>query len=145
MLATLYSDDTESAKNGGELGFVNRGDLVPSFERAAFRLKEGEISEVVESRYGFHLIQLIKRRGNQINVRHILLKNKVTSTALFNAKTKIDNIKQEIISGKKIELLDSIDGDSFKTLTWLIQGAGSVTIEVGAAHTGKDSTSINLK
>ena len=100
MLATLYSDDTESAKNGGELGFVNRGELVPSFERAAFRLKEGEISEVVESRYGFHLIQLIKRRGNQINVRHILLKNKVTSTALFNAKTKIDNIKQEIISGK---------------------------------------------
>ena len=100
MLATLYSDDTESAKNGGELGFVNRGELVPSFERAAFRLKEGEISEVVESRYGFHLIQLIKRRGNQINVRHILLKNKVTSTALFNAKTKSDNIKQEIISGK---------------------------------------------
>ena len=100
MLATLYSDDTESAKNGGELGYVNRGELVPSFERAAFRLKEGEISEVVESRYGFHLIQLIKRRGNQINVRHILLKNKVTSTALFNAKTKIDNIKQEISSGK---------------------------------------------
>ena len=100
MLATLYSDDPESAKNGGELGFVNRGELVPEFERAAFRLKEGEISEVVESKFGFHLIQLIKRRGNQINVRHILLKNKVSSTELYNAKVKIEKIEKEIKNGE---------------------------------------------
>ena len=100
MLATLYSDDPESAKNGGELGFVNRGELVPEFERAAFRLKEGEISEVVESKFGFHLIQLIKRRGNQINVRHILLKNKVSSTELYNAKLKIEKIEKEIKNGE---------------------------------------------
>jgi peptidyl-prolyl cis-trans isomerase SurA len=96
MLATLYSDDPGSASKGGELGFVNRGDLVPEFERAAFRLKEGEISEVVESQFGFHIVQLIQRRGEQINVRHILLKSKVSSTALHNAKLKIEEVEKEI-------------------------------------------------
>ena len=96
MLATLYSDDVGSASKGGELGFVNRGDLVPEFERAAFKLKAGEISEVVESQYGYHIIQLIERRGEQINVRHILLKLKVSSTQLYKAKLKIDKISEEI-------------------------------------------------
>ena len=99
MLATLYSDDPGSAAKGGELGFVNRGDLVPEFERAAFRLKEGEISEVVESQFGFHIVQLIERRGEQINVRHILLKTKVSSTALYNAKLKIEGIEKDLASG----------------------------------------------
>ena len=99
MLATLYSDDPGSATRGGELGFVNRGDLVPEFERAAFRLKEGEISEVIESQFGFHIIQLIERRGEQINVRHILLKTKVTSTALYKAKLKIEEIEKELKEG----------------------------------------------
>ena len=96
MLATLYSDDPGSAAKGGELGFVNRGDLVPEFERAAFRLNKGEISEVVESKYGYHIVQLIDRRGEQINVRHILIKTKVTATALYAAKSKIDSIAKEI-------------------------------------------------
>jgi peptidyl-prolyl cis-trans isomerase SurA len=96
MLATLYSDDPGSAVKGGELGFVNRGDLVPEFERAAFRLKEGEISKVVESQFGYHIVQLIERRGEQINVRHILIKTKVTATALHAAKLKMDNIAKEI-------------------------------------------------
>jgi peptidyl-prolyl cis-trans isomerase SurA len=99
MLATLYSDDLGSATRGGELGFVNRGDLVPEFERAAFRLKKGEISEVVESQFGFHIVQLIERRGEQINVRHILLKNKVSSTALYNAKLKIEKVEKELKAG----------------------------------------------
>ena len=96
MLATLYSDDPGSAAKGGELGFVNRGDLVPEFERAAFRLKEGEISEIVESQFGYHIVQLIERRGEQINVRHILIKTKVTATALHAAKLKMDSIAKEI-------------------------------------------------
>ena len=100
MLATLYSDDLGSSTEGGELGFLNRGDLVPEFERAAFRLKAGEISEVVESQFGFHIIQFIERRGEQINVRHILLKNKVSSTALYNAQLKIKSIEQEIKKGE---------------------------------------------
>ena len=60
MLATLYSDDPGSASNGGELGFVNRGDLVPEFERAAFRLKKDEISEEIETQFGFHIVKLIE-------------------------------------------------------------------------------------
>jgi len=99
MLATLYSDDPGSATKGGELGFVNRGDLVPEFERAAFRLKEGEISEVVESQFGYHIVQLIERRGEQINVRHILVKTKVNATALQGAKLKMDSIANQISTG----------------------------------------------
>ena len=99
MLATLYSDDPGSATRGGELGFVNRGDLVPEFEREAFLFKEGEISEVVESQLGFHIVQLIERRGEQINVRHILLKSKVSSTALYNAKLKIEEVEKELKAG----------------------------------------------
>jgi peptidyl-prolyl cis-trans isomerase SurA len=99
MLATLYSDDPGSATKGGELGFVNRGDLVPEFERAAFRLKEGEISEVVESQFGYHIVQLIERRGEQINVRHILIKTKVNATALHAAKQKMDDIAKQISEG----------------------------------------------
>ena len=99
VLATLYSDDPGSATRGGELGFVNRGDLVPEFERAAFRLKEGEISEVVASEFGFHIVQLIERRGEQINVRHILIKAKANATASRNAQLKADTIIKEINSG----------------------------------------------
>ena len=99
MLATLYSDDPVSASKGGELGFMNRGDLVPEFERAAFRLRQGEISEVIESKFGFHIIQLIERRGDQINVRHILLRPKVSATSLNDAKVKIEKIADEIKSG----------------------------------------------
>lgn len=99
MLAALYSDDEASSSKGGDLGFVNRGELVPEFERAAFRLKEGEISEVVESQFGLHIIQMIERRGDLINVRHILLRNRVSSTALYNAKIKIENIEKDIKSG----------------------------------------------
>jgi len=99
MLATLYSDDPGSASKGGELGFVNRGDLVPEFERAAFRLKKGEISEVIESQFGYHIVQLIERRGEQINARHILIKTKVNATALRAAKLKMDSIANQTSAG----------------------------------------------
>ena len=98
VLATLYSDDPGSASNGGELGFMSRGDLVPEFERAAFKLKKDEISEVVQSKFGFHIIQMIERRGEQINVRHILLKPKFSSSSLKSASDKITSIKLEIDS-----------------------------------------------
>ena len=98
VLATLYSDDPGSASSGGELGFMSRGDLVPEFERAAFKLKKDEISEVVQSKFGFHIIQMIERRGEQINVRHILLKPKFSSSSLKSASDKITSIKLEIDS-----------------------------------------------
>jgi peptidyl-prolyl cis-trans isomerase SurA len=98
-LAILYSQDG-SAKNGGELGFTNRGELVPEFEAAAFKLKAGEVSGIVETKFGFHIIQLIERRGDQINVRHILLKPKVSDNDIRKAGTMMDSIADLINNGK---------------------------------------------
>lgn len=98
-LAVLYSQDG-SAKNSGELGFTNRGDLVPEFEAAAFKLKPGEVSPVVETKFGFHIIQMIERRGDQINVRHILLKPKVTDEEVRKIGLIMDSIAGLIKSGK---------------------------------------------
>ncbi len=100
VLATLYSDDPSSAKNGGELGFVGRGDLVPAFEAAAYKLKGDELSDIIKSEFGYHIIQLIERRGEQINVRHILLKPKVSSTQLMELKSEIEDIAKQISDGK---------------------------------------------
>lgn len=91
-LALLYSEDPGSAKKGGELGFHGRGEFAPEFEAAAFALKDGEISEVVETEYGFHIIQLIERRDDNVNVRHILLTVKVSPEALQQAYDELDSI-----------------------------------------------------
>lgn len=95
-LAVLYSEDPGSARKGGELGFYGRGELYPEFEAVAFRLKDGEISEIVETEAGFHIIQMIERRGDFINVRHILLMTKVSPFALEKAKTELDSISKLI-------------------------------------------------
>ena len=91
FLASLYSDDG-SASQGGDLGFVKKGKFVPKFESAAFGLQEGELSDIVETKFGFHLIQMVKRRGEQFNVRHILLKPNISKESIFNAKTKLDSL-----------------------------------------------------
>lgn len=91
-MARIYSEDPGSANKGGELGFQGRGDYVPEFEAAAFALKDGEISEVIETEYGFHIIQLIERRGDYINVRHILRTLKVSPEALQQAYDELDHI-----------------------------------------------------
>ena len=98
-LAVLYSEDTESAKRGGELGFVGRNDLVPEFAAEAFNLKGKEISRIVESQFGFHIIQLIKRRGEMINVRHILISPKFSSTDIKNAQHELDSVRKQIVDG----------------------------------------------
>ena len=92
FLATLYSEDPGSAKNGGDLGFLGRGVLVPEFEAVAYRLQEGELSDIVETKFGFHLIQMISRRGEQINVRHILLKPSFSISSMNKVKSKLDSI-----------------------------------------------------
>ena len=99
MLAKLYSQDPGSASKGGELGFFGRGTMVSEFEAAAFALKPGEVSPVVETQYGYHIIQLIERRGNNINVRHILLQPKISSTDLLQARVTLDSLAQEIRQG----------------------------------------------
>lgn len=96
-LAILYSQDG-SARNGGELGFVGRGDLVPEFESVAFRLRKGDVSEVVETKFGFHIIQLIERRGEQINVRHILIKPTFGQKEINETFAKADSIYKQIKS-----------------------------------------------
>ncbi len=99
MLATLYSQDPGSAKQGGELGFFSRGDMVGEFEAAAFALKPGEVSPIVETQFGFHIIQLVERRGNMLNARHILLVPRVSSDDLLRARMKLDSIATEIRAG----------------------------------------------
>ena len=91
-LALLYSEDPGSAKKGGELGFHGRGEFAPEFEAAAFNLRDGEISEVVETEFGFHIIQMIERRGDYVNVRHILMTVKVAPEALQEAYDELDSI-----------------------------------------------------
>lgn len=91
-LAILYSEDPGSAKKGGELGFYGRGELYKEFEAVAFKLEEEEVSEIVETKAGFHIIQLIERKGEYVNVRHILLKTKVSPIELARAKASLDSV-----------------------------------------------------
>lgn len=99
MLATLYSQDPGSAKKGGELGFTARGKFVAEFESAAFALKPGEVSPIIETQFGFHILQLIERRGNTVNVRHILIIPQVSPEDLLRARIKLDSIATEIRAG----------------------------------------------
>ena len=99
-MAVLYSEDPGSAKKGGELGFTGRGEFAPEFETAAFNLREGEISEVIETQFGFHIIQLIERRGDYVNCRHILMTAKVPVEALEKAQMELDSAAALIRSGE---------------------------------------------
>ena len=79
MLARLYSEDTESAKHGGELGFVGRGQLVKEFAEVAFNLNDPRrVSRIVQTEYGYHIIQLIEKKGDRINCRHILMRPRIS-------------------------------------------------------------------
>lgn len=100
-LARLWSEDKASAARGGELGFMGKGQLVPEFAAVAFNLTDPEkVSKVVETEYGFHIIQLIEKRGDRINTRHILLKPKVSDQALGEAIHKLDSIANDIRAEK---------------------------------------------
>ena len=98
--ATLYSEDPGSAKNGGQYDNIQRGSFVPEFEAAAFRLKPGEISEIVETVYGFHIIQLIARKGDFVDLRHILISPKMSNEDLYRCKVSLDSIYSKIKSGQ---------------------------------------------
>lgn len=98
-MAVLYSEDPGSASKGGELGFTGRGEFAPEFEMVAFNLRDGEISEVVETQFGFHIIQLIERRDDYVNCRHILLTAKVPVEALEKAQHELDSAAQLIRNG----------------------------------------------
>ena len=97
-LAQTYSDDYGSARDGGNLGFNSRGTFVPEFEAAAYKLENGEISEIVESQFGFHIIKMLERRGNSINTQHILVKPRMTDADIELGVAYMDSIRQLIMA-----------------------------------------------
>ena len=101
-LAILYSQDQATAVYGGETGFQSRSVLLPEYATAAFNLNDSKrVSNIVETDDGFHIIQLIEKRGDRINTRHILLRPKVSDKDLTDALTRLDSVRNDIMSGKK--------------------------------------------
>ena len=100
-LARLYSEDPGSARQGGELGYTGRGTLDPAFANVAFNLTSpNRVSKIVESEFGFHIIQLIDKRGDKINCRHILLKPVVSDSSVNKSLARLDSIRNDILAEK---------------------------------------------
>ncbi len=107
-LAILYSEDGSSVR-GGELGFMGRGQLVPEYAAVAFNLNDPKkVSKIVETEYGFHIIQLIEKRGDRINTRHILLRPKVADKDLSDAIHRLDNLRTDIVDNKKVSFEEAV-------------------------------------
>ncbi|MDF2431010.1 MAG: peptidyl-prolyl cis-trans isomerase SurA [Mucilaginibacter sp.] len=102
-LARLYSQDSGSAPQGGDLGFNDRNSFVKEFSAMAFKLKPGEISPVFETDFGFHFLQVIERRGEQVHVRHILIQPVITQTSLDRSKAKADSVYDQLTHNKTID------------------------------------------
>ena len=115
-LARLYSQDPGSAAEGGDMGFQDRSIFVKEFAAMAFKLKPGELSPVFETEYGFHVLQVVERRGEQVDVRHILIKTEPSAASLDRAKAHIDSIYQRVVD-KKIDFATaaSIYSDNTET------------------------------
>lgn len=102
-LAILYSEDKGSAVRGGEIGFMGRGQLDPEYAAVAFNLNDAKrVSKIVESEYGYHIIQLIEKRGDRINTRHILLRPRVSDADLQDAITRLDSVRADVVDAKKV-------------------------------------------
>lgn len=99
-LAVLYSEDPGSSSKGGEYGLSPRGTFVPEFSKVAYNLKKGDVSRVVKTEFGYHIIELVDRKGDLINVRHILMKPKVPIEAKIKAKQELDSIANKIRLGE---------------------------------------------
>lgn len=106
VLARLYSDDPGSASKGGDLGFQERGTLYPEFEAAAFNLKTGEVSQVVKTQAGYHIIQMIERKGEAIRVAHILIQPKPSTDEQVKAITYLDSVRA-IILDEKLDIAEA--------------------------------------
>lgn len=97
-LAILYSEDPGSSVRGGEIGFMGRGHLEPEYAAVAFNLNDTKkVSKIVETQYGYHIIQLIEKRGDRVNTRHILLRPKVSDKELADAMTRLDTVRRDIV------------------------------------------------
>ena len=108
-LAILHSQDPGSAGRGGELGFMGRGQLVPEFAAVAFNLNDPKkVSKIVETEFGYHIIQLIEKRGDRINVRHILLNPRVSDKDLSDAIHRLDSLRNDIVNEKKFTFEEAV-------------------------------------
>lgn len=96
LQAILYSEDPGSASDGGNLGMIERGELVPEFEAVAFRLDEHKMSDIVETPFGYHLIMVDEKRGNKLKLRHILIKPKTSYADLLAVKAKADSVQHQL-------------------------------------------------
>ena len=116
LMAGIHSDDPGSRQRDGDLGFLSRNQLVPEFSAVAFKLQPGEISEVVESPFGFHLIQVIEKKGNLIHARHILKSPSIYESDMEKARQRADSISKVIKSGVDFNKLasDLSDDDQSK-------------------------------
>jgi peptidyl-prolyl cis-trans isomerase SurA len=136
MLAKQFSEDPGSAKRGGDLGWGKRGSYVPEFEAAAFRLEPNELSPVIKTEYGYHIIQLLERRGNLIHLRHILVKPRITEADKLLAQAQLDTIRNLIvtdsISFARAVFKYSSDNAQSKTNAGLMMNprSGTTTFEV---------------
>ena len=100
-LALLYSEDPGSARRGGELGFMGKGQLLPEFANVAFNLTDPKkVSKIVQTEYGFHIIQLIEKRGDRVNCRHILMKPKIADKDRDEALARLDSLADDIRNNK---------------------------------------------
>lgn len=132
MLATLYSDDVASAKVGGELGFMGKGQLVPEFAAEAFSLTDPKkVSHIIQTEFGFHIIQLIERRGDKVNCRHILLKPKVQLEEKIKVTHKLDSISNLIRAGKV----------TFENAVLLFSDDKDTRMSAGLMNNAQDGTS----
>ncbi|MCF7800689.1 MAG: peptidylprolyl isomerase [Candidatus Marinimicrobia bacterium] len=99
-MAQRYSQDPGSAANGGNIGFTSRGTFVKPFETAAYTLEPGEMSDVVETQFGLHIIKLEERRGEKVNVSHILIKPAASQEDVQTLRDSLSSIREDILSGK---------------------------------------------
>ena len=113
-MAKKHSDDPGSGAQGGELGFAERGSYVPEFEAEAYQLDVDELSEPVETEYGFHIIQMIERRGNKIKLRHILISPEITYDDIDLAKIELDSVRAKLDRGD-LEWSKAVVKHSLKT------------------------------
>ncbi|MDE6571867.1 MAG: peptidylprolyl isomerase [Duncaniella sp.] len=108
-LAILYSQDPGSSGRGGELGFMGRGQLVPEYAAVAFNLNDPKkVSKIVETEFGFHIIQLIEKRGDRVNTRHILLRPRVSEKDLSDAVVRLDSLRTDIVENNKFTFEEAV-------------------------------------
>jgi peptidyl-prolyl cis-trans isomerase SurA len=98
-LAQKYSEDPGSKTHGGDLGFVGRGDFVPEYEQAAYELEDGEVSDIVQSSFGFHIIKMVERRGEKIHTKHILIQTVPTDDDEIRTVNELKEIRLKLING----------------------------------------------